>query len=320
MVTCNELRCKRRKYLDANGYCSQHSTAETVHSCKCGGCDKAVGNEPETKGLLCDSENCKVWYHLECTKISEQLYELMNASSKDSDDGIRWLCPKCVSTDPVITLSALELATSNVCKKLKNGTCPHGITGKTEYRGKVCEFTHPKLCKKFVKNGRGGRFGCHKADTECEFFHPILCIKSLKARKCLDLKCTYTHLKGTARKERKTALFPPRKALQAFSNRSRNANQQQNDWFDNGKHAFVDSTQNQGTLAYDPVQSSFLGPQKIPQPQLTSLQAQINRLEEIVLRALNAQHQIPVNQNQSLTKANQRHLHFETMPQQNWSY
>ena len=157
MVTCNELRCRRRKNLDANGYCPQHSTAEaapeTVHSCKCGGCDKAVGNEPETKGLLCDSENCKVWYHLECTKISEQLYELMNASSKDSDDGIRWLCPKCCSNDPVITLSAPELATSNVCKKLKMAPALMALLVRQNIEEKFVSLPTQNFVKSLLKTG-----------------------------------------------------------------------------------------------------------------------------------------------------------------------
>ena len=71
----------------------------------------------------------------------------MNANSKDRDDGIRWLCPKCCSSDPVIILKAPKVEVQGqVCKKFKRGNCPHGITGKTEYRGKVCEFAHPKLC------------------------------------------------------------------------------------------------------------------------------------------------------------------------------
>ena len=74
MVTCNHLSCRRRKDLDEDGFCPQHTTQEVaaetdVHSCKCGGCNETVQSNPDTKRLLCDSENCKAWYHLNCTSI-----------------------------------------------------------------------------------------------------------------------------------------------------------------------------------------------------------------------------------------------------------
>ena len=188
-----------------------------------------VNNDNASKALQCDADKCKVWYHLECTKISEALYDLINENAKDNDDGIRWLCPKCSGNEKVINIVEKPVDTVAVCSKLRHGTCPHGITGKSEHRGKICEFHHPKLCKKFVRNGNGGRFGC-KNGNRCDFFHPILCKNSVKFRKCLDHKCTYVHLRGTARKERKTEQFPP-----TISNypANRNAIWQPNQWWRN---------------------------------------------------------------------------------------
>ena len=77
------------------------------------------------------------------------------------------------------------------------------------YKGKTCEFLHPKFCKKFVKNGYGGRFGCKDSRENCQYFHPTLCRNSVKFKKCLNAKCTFTHLKGTVRKEYETRNFPP---------------------------------------------------------------------------------------------------------------
>ena len=44
---------------------------------------------------------------------------------------------------------------------------------------------------------------------ECQFFHP-LCQKSVKYRKCLDQRCSRTHLKRTVHREYNRAKpFPP---------------------------------------------------------------------------------------------------------------
>ena len=136
------------------------------------------------------------------------------------DSGIRWLCPTCrensISSANKVSdsesrdapNSAGQKIPDSVCSKLKYGKCPHGITGKTLYKGKTCEFLHPKFCKKFVKNGYGGRFGCKDSRENCQYFHPTLCRNSVKFKKCLNAKCTFTHLKGTVRKEYETRNFP----------------------------------------------------------------------------------------------------------------
>ena len=194
MVTCNERQCRKWANLDADGYCPLHSrnpASATQEDCKCGSCNETVSNDQEAKALQCAADKCKVWYHLSCTKISEALYDLMNTNSTTDDDGIRWICPKCIGSDPIVTVHQKPESDIAICPRLKHGTCPHGVTGKTEHRGKACEFRHPKMCKKFIKYGNKGRFGC-KSGNSCEFFHPILCQKSVNFRKCFNNKCTLT--------------------------------------------------------------------------------------------------------------------------------
>ena len=81
----------------------------------------------------------------------------------------------------------------------KVGKCPHGIRGKKLIEGKRCGYHHPKLCKKFCRQGSKGKQGC-KRGSSCKFYHPVLCKYSVKKRLCTNEQCTYTHLKGTARK------------------------------------------------------------------------------------------------------------------------
>ena len=289
MVTCKEGLCRKYANLDEDGYCPTHTRTTDLaeeENCKCGVCNELVGNNSDSKALQCDAEKCKVWYHLCCTKISEALYDLMNVNSADNDDGIRWLCPKCTGNELVISLT--EKSPENIvpdCPKLKHGTCPHGITGKTEHRGKKCDFRHPKFCKKFVRNGNGGRFGC-KAGNNCEFFHPILCRKSVNYRKCLDHKCTHVHLRGTARKQRKRENFPP--PSQGYFN-NRNAGLQQNAWYRKEVPEHSQPSKHQNIHWRQPFLDPVIAP--LPSVELTSLQAQVNRLEEMIKHALNIQHQ-----------------------------
>ena len=170
MVTCAIRSCRVRLNL-VDGYCVTH--ARTNHDevdtaqCLCGQCKELVPEDSSTKAIMCNAEKCKVWYHLSCTNLNEALYELINSASNDDvDNGIRWLCPKCRCEDFTIALvpaedPVIQISTNKgVCNKLKHGSCPHGISGKTEHRGKVCDFLHPKLCKKYTRYGSGGRYGC----------------------------------------------------------------------------------------------------------------------------------------------------------------
>ena len=291
MVTCKKRECRKRSNLDADGYCVDHgnNNPDEPDCEKCGQCNADVPDNAETKAICCDAEDCKVWYHLDCTNISEALYELMNGKN-DEDNGIRWLCPKCCRSDPVIKLVDAPSSTNpstSVCNKLRHGICPHGISGKTLFKGKSCEFSHPKLCKKFIKNGPGGRYGCKSSETECPFFHPILCKSSVKARKCLNVKCTRIHLKGTVRKENLSS-FPQLISYPQTYERQAVGYQQQKAWGEKQKQKPRNLYSRPVTVPQPPPENDiFLGSQPLNQrSHLSTLQAQVNRLEDLITKAL----------------------------------
>ena len=76
------------------------------------------------------------------------------------------------------------------CKDHKKGMCKAG------FKGKECEFYHPKICSKFIRNGRF-QGGCTK--KKCPQLHVQLCQKSYLWRECLNKNCKERHLEGTRR-------------------------------------------------------------------------------------------------------------------------
>ena len=84
---------------------------------------------------------------------------------------------------------------ASVCKFYNQGRCKHGISGKKDG---VCNYAHPKPCKKFVTNGNRRQRGCTNG-SGCQFFHPKVCNGSLRERLCTDENCKYLHIKGTKR-------------------------------------------------------------------------------------------------------------------------
>ena len=89
-----------------------------------------------------------------------------------------------------------------VCQKYRKGKCPHGLRGNKLVNGKKCEFEHPKYCNKYCRHGTHQKLGCSKS-SDCRYYHPILCKHSLKRKLCTNTDCTFIHLKGTRRKEKK---------------------------------------------------------------------------------------------------------------------
>ena len=90
-----------------------------------------------------------------------------------------------------------ETRYGEICQKYQNNACPHGISGKG------CSHYHPKMCKRYIKYGPRGKWGCKK--TNCKYFHPKLCYNSLKPisqRFCLNEKCKFFHLPKTKRHRR----------------------------------------------------------------------------------------------------------------------
>ena len=329
MVTCKVRKCMKRKNLNDAGYCQDHvdNTQENNEAnvpCKCGECKLDVSDDEGTKALCCDSRDCKVWYHLECTKMSEQLYELISEASKNQDSGVRWICPQCSKDDPAIKLvsQSIEEVKETVCNKLRHGTCPHGISGKTEYKGKVCDFFHPKLCKKFIRNGPGGRYGCKKSQDDCPFFHPRLCQKSVKFRKCLDRKCSRTHLKGTIRKEYlPSEPFPPQ-VSPSYAEQNQNDFQQQNVWKNQRGHfskggTSVNTSRNSyrytGTASN--TDQAFLDSPPPQAQQFAFLQAQVSRLEELITLVLKQSPSLP----QAFNPPSQEIMRPQSQQYQKWS-
>ena len=156
-----------------------------------------------SKALECDK--CSSWCHIACTNVPEALYDFLFLVCNKLEDGIKWFCHDCrvgsvdshESTTPDINLNNSGDTTAAVCNKLKLGTCPHGITGKTLVNGKKCDFAHPKLCKKYTKNGLHGKFGCN--GFGCDLLHPMLCNDSVRNRKCHNPNCKLYHLRWTER-------------------------------------------------------------------------------------------------------------------------
>ena len=69
------------------------------------------------------------------------------------------------------------------------GRCRHGRLGKD------CNYVHPPMCHKFIKNGdKSCKKGC-----DCKYVHPKLCLRSLSTKECLKPTCSFYHVAGTRR-------------------------------------------------------------------------------------------------------------------------
>ena len=82
------------------------------------------------------------------------------------------------------------------CMMLKNGTCPHGLSGKKSYNGlESCVYYHPKICMKFSRHGAGPN-ECSAGD-ECGKLHKTLCPAAAETTECYDRTCKLLHIIGT---------------------------------------------------------------------------------------------------------------------------
>ena len=81
----------------------------------------------------------------------------------------------------------------DICRYYKRGTCRHGWNGA---KGEGCQFEHPKMCFKYLKNGTHRIGGCTKK-SKCLYYHPPLCKNSMAKRECANERCKFMHLKGT---------------------------------------------------------------------------------------------------------------------------
>ena len=87
----------------------------------------------------------------------------------------------------------------HVCPRLMEGSCPHGVSGKTAAEGKEkCPLFHPKRCRKFMAFYTHETKGCTEGEN-CNSLHVNLCKSSIDLKKCLDTSCKAMHLVGTKR-------------------------------------------------------------------------------------------------------------------------
>ena len=84
------------------------------------------------------------------------------------------------------------------CPLLKEGSCPHGGSGRREVDGKACEYWHPKNCIPWVKRGEEG---CKKG-LGCKKLHRPLCKEAVASKVCRDSNCRRVHLRGTNREDK----------------------------------------------------------------------------------------------------------------------
>ena len=119
-----------------------------------------------------------------------------------------------------------NVRTPPICKFYEMRECKHGRSGKD------CNFSHPKICPNFSRNG-DRRGGCTK-DKNCKDFHPKVCHESMERKECSRRKCRFYHLNGTKhtyndeevlmsrlnptfRDDRRIHSDPPRRILQRNS-------------------------------------------------------------------------------------------------------
>ena len=76
-----------------------------------------------------------------------------------------------------------------ICKYYARRNCMYGRAGKE------CNFSHPKVCPAFSKNGER-RGGCTKGKG-CKDFHPKVCYESMEKKQCSRGNCRFYHLNGT---------------------------------------------------------------------------------------------------------------------------
>ena len=90
---------------------------------------------------------------------------------------------------------------TDVCKKYRQGNCPHGRSGHRMVNGSSCLKPHPRTCFKYMKYGADQQKGCTQG-LECNWFHPVICQTSLQKLRCKKEVCSLIHL-YTARKAKK---------------------------------------------------------------------------------------------------------------------
>jgi len=116
------------------------------------------------------------------------------------------------------------VASTKICPQFLAHNCQHGRKGDYEVGGKVCEFVHPKLCRRYCADGSNRKYGCTRG-RQCFYYHPKLCWNSTETRHCPEENCTFSHLRGTKRGPLET----PDRELDQGDNRPRRSEYRRND-------------------------------------------------------------------------------------------
>ena len=310
MPVCSTPSCRKRKDLNTDGICPtcvRQSQEHEDSSCK--QCNDVIIRD--SNALECDK--CSSWCHIACTNVPEALYDLLVCNNLE--DGIKWFCHDCrvasvdshESTVPANNLNNSGDVITNsgdvtvaVCNKLKIGTCPHGITGKTLVIGKKCDFAHPKLCKKYIRNGPHGRFGCN--GSGCNLLHPMLCNDSVRNRKCHKPNCKLYHLRWTERGANRKPRGGQSNYRQNGNNRSGHQHQ-----VNNADNRRTDSSQ--GYKSGWNNQLNFRqtnNPKDFLEPMMSKLHAEMDtrfhQFENILLRTLHRQPRLTEKEYPNLTQ------------------
>lgn len=202
----------------------------------CGSCQKKCKEDHEA--IACD--RCDQWFHIKCEKIPTSIYKLYVENNLDKNNFF-WMCFDCrtefthskvkitptrsdvaelspaigtdVSKKPLVHVAVQhnginsvvgddsQQISQQICHYYRLGKCRHGKTGKKTVNGQSCCYLHPNKCLKYCRFGRDiAQGGCAGS---CGLLHPTMCHNSLRFRQCLSQTCTFAHLQGTERFERK---------------------------------------------------------------------------------------------------------------------
>ena len=134
--------CNTNKIFNCN-YCKYY---------RCGKCDKPVY---DVNSIRCDSDSCKLWYHLKCTHFS--LAEYCNKTSRLHTE--HWFCPKCTCLPFQDLFQSDFLQLGNDARILKEYFV--AITSNTRFSD-VCTICEKKINHNHVKKS----FPC----TSCNAF------------------------------------------------------------------------------------------------------------------------------------------------------
>ena len=90
------------------------------------------------------------------------------------------------------SVKAEKQNSQEICRFYCQGKCKYGRSGKsTDESGRICNFSHPKICMKFQNYGNTQN-GCKV--KECTYLHLKVCKIYMKYKKCkFQEKCKNLH-------------------------------------------------------------------------------------------------------------------------------